>query len=117
MNGILLQANEKFITPLLNFRKQIGSVKQTKKGFDKATSKLCSAQDKYVAMSGKKEESLAEAAETVGFSTLLSNCTDLTNLYCRCDWSSGVSTAPAWSTWGYSTPCRRGRSLSSWRQY
>jgi len=66
MNGILLQANEKFITPLLNFRKdQIGSVKQTKKAFDKATSKLCTAQDRYVNMSGKKEESLAEAAENI----------------------------------------------------
>ena len=66
MNGILLQAHEKFITPLLNFRKeQIGSVKNTKKAFERATSKLCTAQDKYVAMSGKKEESLAEAADTV----------------------------------------------------
>ena len=66
MNGILLQANEKFITPLLNFRKdQIGSVKNTKKSFDKATAKLCAAQDRYIGLSGRKEESLAEAAEMV----------------------------------------------------
>ena len=66
MNGILLQANQKFITPLLNFRKdQVGSVKNTKKAFDKATLKLCAAQDRYLGLSGKKEESLAEAAETV----------------------------------------------------
>ena len=66
MNGILDQANEKFIAPLFNFRKeQVGSVKNTKKAFEKATSKLCQAQDKYVALSGKKEETLAEATETV----------------------------------------------------
>ena len=66
MNGILLQANDKFITPLMNFRKdQIGSVKSTKKAFDKATSKLCTAQDKYVALSGKKEESVNEASDIV----------------------------------------------------
>ena len=48
LNSILLQANEKFITPLLNFRKdQIGSVKNTKKAFEKATSKLCTAQERY----------------------------------------------------------------------
>ena len=105
MEGILVQAQEKFITPLLSFRKeQIGSVKATKKAFEKATNKLCVAQvkwivnylhnsidfaldiikprqkqgllyemlgsfltsqDKYVSMSGKREESLAEASETL----------------------------------------------------
>ena len=82
MNGILLQANEKFITPLLNFRKdQIGSVKQTKKAFDKATSKLCTAQDKYVNMSGKKEESLAEAAENVRYELKNVNSSSLEYVY------------------------------------
>ena len=66
MSTMLEQADQKFITPLLNFRKeQIGSVKQTKKAFDKATTKLCTAQDKYANISSKKEESLAEAAEIV----------------------------------------------------
>ena len=82
MNGILSQANEKFITPLLNFRKdQIGSVKQTKKAFDKATSKLCTAQDKYVAISGKKEESLAEASETVRLEQKNLNSSSLEYVY------------------------------------
>ena len=45
MEGILVQAQEKFISPLLSFRKeQIGSVKATKKAFEKATTKLCTAQ-------------------------------------------------------------------------
>ena len=45
MEGILVQAQEKFISPLLSFRKeQIGSVKATKKAFEKATNKLCVAQ-------------------------------------------------------------------------
>ena len=78
MNGILLQANEKFITPLLNFRKdQIGSVKNTKKSFDKATAKLCAAQDRYVGLSGRKEESLAEAAETLRHETRSLNSSSL----------------------------------------
>ena len=48
MEGILVQAQEKFITPLLSFRKeQIGSVKATKKAFEKATNKLCVAQVKW----------------------------------------------------------------------
>ena len=49
MEGILVQAQEKFISPLLSFRKeQIGSVKATKKAFEKATTKLCVAQVKLI---------------------------------------------------------------------
>ena len=49
MEGILVQAQEKFISPLLSFRKeQIGSVKATKKAFEKATTKLCVAQVKHL---------------------------------------------------------------------
>lgn len=64
MDRMLEHAHEKFIQPLVDFRKeQIGSVKKTKKDFDKATSRFCTAQDNYIKM--KKEESLAEAAEAV----------------------------------------------------
>ena len=50
MEGILVQAQEKFISPLLSFRKeQIGSVKATKKAFEKATTKLCTAQVRKIA--------------------------------------------------------------------
>ena len=64
MDRMLDHAHDKFIQPLVNFRKkQIGSVKLTKKDFDKATTKFCSAQDNYIKY--KKEESLAEAAEEV----------------------------------------------------
>ena len=50
MEGILVQAQEKFISPLLSFRKeQIGSVKATKKAFEKATTKLCTAQVNRIA--------------------------------------------------------------------
>ena len=49
MEGILVQAQEKFISPLLSFRKeQIGSVKATKKAFEKATTKLCVAQVRHL---------------------------------------------------------------------
>ena len=49
MEGITVQAQEKFISPLLTFRKeQIGSVKATKKAFEKATTKLCVAQVKLI---------------------------------------------------------------------
>ena len=55
MEGILVQAREKFITPLLSFRKeQIGSVKATKKAFEKATNKLCVAQVKWIVASFMK---------------------------------------------------------------
>jgi len=66
MNSILEQAETKFINPLINFRKnQIGSVKQSKKSFEKASAKLCAAQDRYISMSSKKEESLAELSDIV----------------------------------------------------
>ena len=64
MDRFLDHAHEKFIQPLVDFRKkQIGSVKMTKKDFDKATSRFCTSQDNYIKL--KKEESLAEAAEAV----------------------------------------------------
>lgn len=64
MDRMFEHAHEKFIQPLVDFRKeQIGSVKKTKKDFDKATSKFCTTQDNYIKM--KKEETLAEAAEDV----------------------------------------------------
>lgn len=66
MDRMLEHAHEKFILPLVTFRKeQIGSVRKTKKDFDKATSKFCTAQDNYI--KSKKEESLAEAAESVRY--------------------------------------------------
>ncbi len=37
-----------------------GSVKKSKKAFDKATQKLCSAQDRYINTNAKKEDSLME---------------------------------------------------------
>ena len=64
MDRMLDHAHEKFIQPLVDFRKKhIGSVKMTKKDFDKATARFCQAQDNYIKL--KKEESLAEAAEAV----------------------------------------------------
>ena len=64
MDRFLDHAHEKFIQPLVDFRKkQIGSVKMTKKDFDKSTSRFCTSQDAYIKL--KKEESLAEAAEAV----------------------------------------------------
>ena len=64
MDRMLDNAHDKFATPLVNFRKQqIGKVKNTKKDFDKATARFCTAQDNYI--KSKKEESLAEAAEVV----------------------------------------------------
>ena len=64
MDRMLDHAHDKFIQPLVDFRKkQIGSVKMTKKDFDKATARFCTAQDNYIKF--KKEESLAEAAEAV----------------------------------------------------
>ena len=66
MDKVLEHAQEKFIQPLVTFRKdQIGSVRKTKKDFDKQTGKFCAAQDRYVNLGSKKEESLAEAAESV----------------------------------------------------
>lgn len=64
MDRFLDHAHEKFIQPLVDFRKkQIGIVKMTKKDFDKATQRFCTSQDAYI--KSKKEESLAEAAEAV----------------------------------------------------
>ena len=64
MDRMLDHAHDKFIQPLIDFRKkQIGRVKSTKKEFDKATTKFCTAQDNYI--KSKKEESLNEAAEEV----------------------------------------------------
>ena len=64
MDRFLDHAHEKFIQPLMDFRKkQIGSVKMIKKDFDKVTSRFCTAQDNYIRL--KKEESLAEAAENL----------------------------------------------------
>jgi len=66
MDKVLEHAQDKFIQPLVTFRKdQIGSVRKTKKDFDKQTGKFCAAQDRYVNLGSKKEESLAEAAESV----------------------------------------------------
>lgn len=66
MDRMLEKAEEKFVKPLELFRKkQIGSVKTKRKDFEKHTAKFCAAQDRYAALSSKKEESLAEAAETL----------------------------------------------------
>jgi hypothetical protein len=65
MERMLENAHEKFVTPLEAFRKdQIGSVKKTKKDFEKATARFCAAQDRHANTSSKREESLADAAET-----------------------------------------------------
>ena len=49
MDRFLDHAHEKFIQPLVDFRKkQIGSVKMTKKDFDKSTARFCTAQDNYI---------------------------------------------------------------------
>ena len=61
---VIEDAETKFITPLEKLRKdQIESVRKAKKDFDKQTQKFCGAQDRYVTL--KKEESLAESAESV----------------------------------------------------
>eukprot|EP00096_Caligus_rogercresseyi_P010194 TRINITY_DN3627_c0_g1_i1.p1 TRINITY_DN3627_c0_g1~~TRINITY_DN3627_c0_g1_i1.p1 ORF type:complete len:920 (-),score=386.33 TRINITY_DN3627_c0_g1_i1:339-3098(-) len=66
MDRMLEHSYEKFIVPLVNFRKeQIGSVRKTKKEFDKCTTKSCSVQDRYINLSSKREESLSEASEAV----------------------------------------------------
>ena len=68
MDRMLEHAHEKYIQPLVTFRKdQIGSVRKTKKDFDKQTSRFCAAQDRYVNLGSKKEESLAEAAESARY--------------------------------------------------
>ena len=64
MDEMLEDAEDKFIKPLIEFRKeQIECVRKAKKDFDKQTHKFCAAQDRYVTL--KKEDSLAEAAESV----------------------------------------------------
>jgi len=66
MDLLLEDAEDKFIKPLIEFRReQIECVRKAKKDFDKQTHKFCAAQDRYVGL--KKEESLAEAAEAVRF--------------------------------------------------
>uniref|UniRef100_A0A0K2U9W2 Uncharacterized protein n=2 Tax=Lepeophtheirus salmonis TaxID=72036 RepID=A0A0K2U9W2_LEPSM len=66
MDRMLEHSYDKFIVPLVNFRKdQIGSVRKTKKDFDKCTTKSCSVQDRYINLSSKKEDSLSEASEAV----------------------------------------------------
>ena len=66
---VIEDAETKFITPLEKLRKdQIESVRKAKKDFDKQTQKFCGAQDRYVTL--KKEESLAESAESVRLETL-----------------------------------------------
>jgi hypothetical protein len=42
----------------------LGSVKKSKKAFDKATQKLCSAQDRYINTNAKKEDSLMELGKS-----------------------------------------------------
>ena len=65
---VIEDAETKFITPLEKLRKdQIESVRKAKKDFDKQTQKFCGAQDRYVTL--KKEESLAESAESVRLET------------------------------------------------
>lgn len=82
MENMLSDASEKFITPLVAFRKhQIGSVKQTKKSFDKQTAKFCAIQEKYVNMSSKKEENLAEAAENYRYELKNLNASSLEYVY------------------------------------
>ena len=54
MDKVLEHAQDKFIQPLVTFRKdQIGSVRKTKKDFDKQTGKFCAAQDRYVNLGSK----------------------------------------------------------------
>lgn len=66
MDRMLEHAHDKFISPLVKFRKeQIGSVRKTKKDFDKATARFCAAQDRYISL--KKEDSLAEAADSARY--------------------------------------------------
>ena len=64
MDQMLEDAEDKFIKPLIEFRKdQIECVRKAKKDFDKQTQKFCGAQDRYITL--KKEESLTESAESV----------------------------------------------------
>ena len=66
MDRMLENATDKFLVPLETFRKeQIGSVRKTKKEFEKQTARFCAAQDRYAGLSSKKEDSLAEALEAV----------------------------------------------------
>ena len=68
--AVIEDAETKFITPLEKLRKdQIESVRKAKKDFDKQTQKFCGAQDRYVTL--KKEESLAESAESVRLENLI----------------------------------------------
>lgn len=82
MDRMLVHAHEKFSVPLDAFRKEhIGSVKKTKKDFEKQTSRFCAAQDKYVNLSSKKEESLAEAAENLRLERKNLNASSLDYVY------------------------------------
>lgn len=64
MERMLERAQEKFLDPLEAFRKdRIGSVRKTRKDFDKRTSRACAAQDRHANVSARREEALAEAAE------------------------------------------------------
>lgn len=82
MDRMLENAQEKFIAPLEAFRKeQIGSVKKTRKDFEKQTARFCAAQDRYAGTSAKKEESLAEAAEVTRFEKKQLNAASLQYVY------------------------------------
>ncbi len=60
---MLDRAADKFMSPLEAFRKdQIGSVKKTRKEFEKATARFCAAQDRYATAGSTSAEAAAETA-------------------------------------------------------
>lgn len=61
---MLEKANDQFIKPLENFRKNhIGSAKEGKKLFDKSTTKFCASLDRYLSLKTKVPENIFKEAD------------------------------------------------------
>ena len=70
---LLDRAFEQFIVPLENFRKEhIGAVKERKKKFEKQTAKFCASQEKYLALSTKKQDTLLQEVKYFWFCFIVS---------------------------------------------
>ncbi|XP_066999025.2 rho GTPase-activating protein 26 isoform X2 [Anabrus simplex] len=60
----LEQAYDQIILPLEKFRKEhIGAVKEGRKKFDKQTAKFCLSQERYLALSTKKQDTVLKEAD------------------------------------------------------
>jgi len=63
---MLESAHDNFIVPLESFRKeQIGAVKARKKQFDNQTKKFCTSQERYLALSTKKPDTVLQEADAI----------------------------------------------------